>query len=172
MLSPCSCQSPLSTVRVRTYSHCDLVRGFSCFRPGLVRAHCWLSESTHIVAVILSEASHAATLILSEPTVSCQSSHIYLPWSLSGLMVDYQNLDMCFTDCHSNCDFRTIYVWNEISQFSINCIPIIKHQTNIYCINEQLHVLIVNYRVWIPPYASRYFPIPTIECVNPVHMYS
>jgi hypothetical protein len=48
-------------------------------------------------------------------------------------MVEYQNLDMCFTDCHCNRDFRTIYAWNEISQFSINCIPIINHQS-IYTI--------------------------------------
>jgi hypothetical protein len=172
MLSPWSCQGPPSVVRVRTYSRRDLVRGFSCYRPGLVRAHRQLSESARLVTVILSEASHAIALILSEPTVSCQSPHVYSPWSLSGLTVDYQNLDMCFTDCHSNRDFRTIYAWNEISQFSINCIPIINHQSNIYYIHEQLHVLIVDYRLRIPPCGSRCFPISTIDCVYPVHMYS
>jgi uncharacterized membrane protein YiaA len=75
MLSPWSCQSPLSAVRVRTYSRRDLVRGFSCYRPGLVRAHCQLSESARLVAVILSEAFHAIALIVSEPTISCQSPH-------------------------------------------------------------------------------------------------
>ena len=96
MLSPWSCQSPLAAVRVRTYSRRDLVRGFSCYRPGLVRAHRQLSESACIVAVILSEAPHAIVL------------------TLSGLTVDYQSLYMYFTDCHSNHDFRNIYVWNEI----------------------------------------------------------
>jgi len=172
MLSPWSCQSLPSVVRVRTYSCRDLVRGFSCYRPGLVRAHRRLSESACIVAVILSEASHAIALIFSKPTVSCQSLHIYQQWSLSGLTVDYQSLDMCFTDCHSNRDFRTIYTWNEISQFSINCIPIMNHQSNIYYIHEQLHVLIVDYRLRIPPCGSRCFPISTIDCVDPVHMYS
>jgi len=172
MLSPWSCHSLPSVVRVRTYSRRDLVRGFSCYRPGLVRAHRQLSESAHIVAVILSEASHAIALILSEPTVSCHSPHVHLPLSMSGLMVDYQNLDMCFTNCHSNCDFRTIYAWNEISQFSINCIPIINHQSNIYYIHEQLHVLIVDYRLRIPQCGSRRFPISTIDCIDPVHMYS
>jgi hypothetical protein len=58
----------------------DSVRGSTCCRPGLVRAHCQLSESTCIVTVILSQVSHAVTLALSEPTVSCQSPDIYLPW--------------------------------------------------------------------------------------------
>jgi len=172
MLSPLSCHSPLWLVRVGTYSCHDLVSGFSCYRPGLVRAHCQLSESTHIVAVIWSEASHGISLILSGPTVSCRSPHGYSPSSLSGLMVDYQNLDMCFTDCHSNHDFRTIYAWNDISQFSINCIPIINHQTNIYYIHEQLQLLIVDYRLRIQPCGRRWFPISTIDCVDPVHIYS
>jgi hypothetical protein len=172
MLSPWSCQSPPSVVWVRTYSRRHLVRGFSCYLPGVVRAHRQLSESAHLVAMILSEASHAIALILWEPTISCQSPHVYSPWSLSGLTVDYQNLDMCFTDCHSNHDFRTIYTWNEISQFSINCIPILNHQSNIYYIHDQLHILIVDYRVRIPLCGSRCFPISTIDCVDPVHMYS
>ena len=79
MLSPWTCQSLPSVVRVRTYSPHYLVRGFSCYRPGLVRVHHQLSESARIVAVILSEASHAIPLILSEPTVSCQSLQVYLP---------------------------------------------------------------------------------------------
>jgi len=153
-------------------SHCDLVRGCMCCRPGLVRAHCQLSESARIVAVILSEASHAIAPIFSEPTVSCQIPHIYSPRSLSGLTVDYQNLDMCFIDCHSNRNFRTIYPWNGISQFSINCIAIINHQSNIYYIHEQLHILIVGYHLRIPPCGSRCFPILTIDCVDSVHMYS
>jgi hypothetical protein len=172
MLSPWSCQSLPSVVRVRTYSRRDFVRGVSCYRPGLVRAHRQLSESARLVAVIVSEASHAIALILSEPTVGCQSPHVFSLSSLSGLTVDYQIRDMCFTDCHSNRDFRTIYVWNEIRQFSINCIPIINHQSNIYYIHEHLHVLIVDYHLRIPPCGSRCLPIPTIDCVDPVHMYS
>jgi len=78
MLSPLSCQRPLSAVRVRTYSRCDLVRGFSSYRPGLGRANHQLSESAHIVAVVISEVSHAISLVLSEPTVSCQSPHVLL----------------------------------------------------------------------------------------------
>jgi hypothetical protein len=54
----------------------DLVRGFSGYRPGLVRAYRQLSESAHIVAVILSEVSHDIALVLLEPTVSCQSPHV------------------------------------------------------------------------------------------------
>jgi len=76
MLSPSACQSPLLAVRVRTYSHRDLVRGFSRCRPGLARAYGQLSESTRIVAVIFSEVSHAIALVLSEPTVSCHSPHV------------------------------------------------------------------------------------------------
>ena len=76
MLLPWSCQSPLSAVRVRTYSRRDLVRGFSCDHPGLVRAYRELSESARIVAVIVSQVSHAIALVLSEPTVSCQSPHV------------------------------------------------------------------------------------------------
>jgi len=71
MLSLWSGQSLLSAVRVCMYSCRDVVRGFSCYRPGLVRAHCHLSESACIVAVNLSEASHAIALVWSEPTVSC-----------------------------------------------------------------------------------------------------
>jgi hypothetical protein len=70
MLSPWSCQSLPSVVRVRTYSRRDLVRSFSCYRPGLVRAHRQLSESARIVAMILSEVCHAIALVLSEPTIS------------------------------------------------------------------------------------------------------
>jgi hypothetical protein len=81
MLSPWSGQSPLSAVRVRKYSHHDVVRGFSRYHPGLVRAHSQLSESTQIVAVILSEASHAIALVLSEPTGSCQRLLMLSPWS-------------------------------------------------------------------------------------------
>ena len=65
MLSPWSCQSSPSVVRVRTYSRCDLVRGFSCYPPDLVRAHRQLSESAGILAMIfvrthsqLSESRH------------------------------------------------------------------------------------------------------------------
>jgi hypothetical protein len=76
MLSPWSYQSPLSAFRVRTYSRRDHVRGFSCYRPGLIRAYRQLSESARIVAVMLSEVSHAIALVLSEPTVSCQSPHV------------------------------------------------------------------------------------------------
>jgi hypothetical protein len=76
MLLPWSCQSLPSVVRVRTYSRCDLIKSFSCYRPGLVRAHHQLSESARIVAMILSEVSHAIALVFSDPTVSCQSPHI------------------------------------------------------------------------------------------------
>ena len=86
--------------------------------------------------------------------------------------MEYQHLDMYFPDCHSNLDFRTIYAWNEISEFSIICIPIINHQSDIYYIHEQLHVLIVDYGLWIPPYGSRCFPISTIDRVDSVHIYS
>jgi len=75
MLSPWSRQSPLSAFRVRTHSRRDLFSGFSCYRPGLVRAHSQLSESARMVAVILSELSQAITVVLSEPTVSCESPH-------------------------------------------------------------------------------------------------
>ena len=143
MLSPWSCQCPLSVARVCIYTRSDPVRGFS-----------------------------RITLIMSEPTVSCRSPHVYSPWSLSGLTVDYQNLVMCFTHCHYNHDFRTIYTWNSISQFSLNCIPIINHQSIIYYILEQLHVLIVNYRLRIPHCFNICFPISTIDSVDPVHMYS
>jgi len=172
MLSPWSCQSPLTAVRVCRCSRHDLVTGVSCYRHGRVSAHRQLSESACIVAMILSEASHAIALILSEPTISCQSPHVYLLWPLIGLIVEYRNLDMCFTDCHSNRDFRTIYAWNEISQFSINCIPIIYHQTNICYIHEQLHILIVDYCHRIPLCGIRCFPISTIDCVDAVHKYS
>jgi len=171
MLSPCSGQSPLSVVRVRTYSRHELISVFSCYCPGHVRVHRQLSESARIVTVILPEVSHSIALILPEPTVSSQSPHLYSPWSLSGLMVDYHNLNMCFTDCHSNRDFRTIYMWNEINQFSINCIPMINHQSNIYYIHEQLQILIVDYCLQIPECSSRCFPILTIDCVDPVFMY-
>ena len=120
----------------------------------------------------MSEASHALALILSESTVSCQSPHVSSPSSSSGLPVHYQNVDMFFTNCYSTRDFRTIYGWNEISQFSNNCIPIINRQSNIYYIHKQLHILIVDYRLRIPPCGSRCFPITTIDCVNPVLMYS
>jgi hypothetical protein len=76
MLSPWSCQSPLSAVRVCRYSRRDLVKGFSFYRPGLVTAYRQLSQSARIVVVILSEVSHAIALVLSEPTVSCQSPHV------------------------------------------------------------------------------------------------
>jgi hypothetical protein len=76
MLSPWSCQSPLSVVRVRTYSCCDLARLFSSYHSGHVRAHRQLSESARTVAVILQDFSHAITLVMSEPTVSCQSPHV------------------------------------------------------------------------------------------------
>ena len=56
-------------------SRCDLVRGSTSCSPGLVRAHCELSESACIVAVILSEASCAIPRILSEPSISFQSPH-------------------------------------------------------------------------------------------------
>jgi hypothetical protein len=48
-----------------------LVRGLSCYCPGVDRAHRLSSESACIVAVMLSEASHAVVLVLSEPTISC-----------------------------------------------------------------------------------------------------
>jgi len=143
MLSSWFCKCPPSVVRVRTYSCHDFVRGFSCYRPDLVRDHHQVSEFVCIFT-----------------------------WSLSGLTVEYQNLDMSFTECHSDRDIRTIYLWNEISQFSINCIPIIYHQINIYYIHDQLYVLIVNYRLRIPLYGSRCFPILTIDCIDPVHMQS
>jgi len=76
MLSPWSCQSSLSAVRVRTYRRRDLVRGFSCYWPCLVRTHRELSDSARIVSGVLSEVSHAIALVLSEPTVSCQSPHV------------------------------------------------------------------------------------------------
>jgi hypothetical protein len=93
--------------------------------------------------MILSETSYAIALILSEHTVSCHSPHIYSPWSLSGHTVDFQNGDMCFTNCHTNRDVGTIHAWNDISQISINCITIINDHTNIYYIHEKLHILIV-----------------------------
>ena len=79
MLSPLSCKSPPSVVRVRMYSRRDLVGGFPCYHPGLVRAQRQLSESARIVAEILLEASHAIALISSEPAVSGQSLHVYSP---------------------------------------------------------------------------------------------
>ena len=87
MLSPWSCQTPLSAVRVRTYSHCDLVTGVTCHRPGLVSAHRYLLESACIVPVILSEASHAIALVLSQPTISCQSPRVKLPESCQRLLM-------------------------------------------------------------------------------------
>jgi len=97
MRTPWSCQSPLSAVRDCTYSRPGLDRGFSRSRPGtIVRAHHQLSESAHIVTVIMSEDPHAIIL------------------TLSGLTVNYQSLYMSFTDCYSDHDFRTIYVLNEI----------------------------------------------------------
>jgi len=174
-------------------SCCDFVRGSTLCHTGLVRAHFQLPEFACIVAVILSEASQAIALVLSEPTVSCQSPHVYSPWScwrfpmlspwscwsplsvvwvrtwrphelvrgfqhnrpgfirahcqisesacilavnFVRIEVDYQNQDMCFTDCHSDGEFRTLYVWNEFSLFSINCIPIIHRQTNLYYLHE------------------------------------
>jgi len=82
MLSPWSCQSPLSAVRVHTYSHHDLVRGFSCYRPGPVRAYRQLSESARIVAVILSEVSHTIALISNNP--SFRLKHPGVPDSSDG----------------------------------------------------------------------------------------
>jgi hypothetical protein len=76
MLSPWSWQSQLSAVRVYMYSCRDPVRGLSYYCPGLVRAHCQLSESARIVTMIVSEASHVITLVLSVPTNSCQSPHV------------------------------------------------------------------------------------------------
>jgi len=65
MQSPWSGQSPLSVVKVYTYSRRDLVRDFSHNRLDLVRAHSQVSESTLILAVIfvtthsrLSESGH------------------------------------------------------------------------------------------------------------------
>jgi hypothetical protein len=161
MLAPWCCLSPASVVRVRTYNQRDLIRRFPCYHPRLVSDHHQLSECVRIVDVILSEA-----------TVSCRSLLAYSSWSLWGLFIDYHNLDMCFTDCHSNRDVRTIFVLNKMSQFSINWFPIIHHQTNIYYIHELLHVPIINYRLWIPPCGRRCFPISTIDCVDPGHMYS
>jgi hypothetical protein len=57
-------------------SHHNLVRGSTCCYPGLVTAHSQLSESAHIVTMILSEASHAIAQDWLEPTVSCLSPHI------------------------------------------------------------------------------------------------
>jgi hypothetical protein len=45
MLSPSSYQGPPSFVRVGMYSCSDLVRGFTCCPPGIVRTHRQLSES-------------------------------------------------------------------------------------------------------------------------------
>lgn len=130
-----------------------------------------LLESAHRATVILSEASYAISLISSDPTISSQSPHVYLPCSLSGLMVDFRNLGMCFTDCHSTCSFRNIHTSNEIRQYSLHCIPILNHQTNSYHTHEQLHVLIVDYQFRIPPCGIRCFPISTLGCVDPVHLY-
>jgi hypothetical protein len=172
MLLPWSCQSQSSVIRVCKDICRDLVEGFPRYCPGHGRAHRQLSESAHIVAVVISVASHAVAQIMSWPPINCQSLHIYLLWYLSGLTVEYQNLAMCFTDCYSTHDFRNIDARNEISQFSINCISIINHPTNIYYIHEQLDGLVVDYRLQIPPSGSRGFPISTIDCIDPVHMYS
>ena len=101
IISPWPCQCTVSTVRVCMYSHRDLVKSSSSHRPGHGRAHGQLSESAHTVAVIFSEASHAIALVLAELTFSCRSPQVYSQWSLSGLTVDFQNLDVCFTDCDS-----------------------------------------------------------------------
>jgi hypothetical protein len=45
----------------------------------LFRAHCFVSESAHIVAVIFSQASHAITMVQSEPTFRGQSPHTSSP---------------------------------------------------------------------------------------------
>ena len=201
MLSPLSYQSPSSTVRVRTKSICDLFRGISWYGPRLVRAHRHLSESVgivgcdlirdfagyharqvrshrqlsvsaHIVTLIWSEDSHAVALMLAAPTVLCQSLLVYSSSTLSCLTVHYQNIDISFTDRHVHWDFRTIYGWNEHSLISINCTLIISHRTNKYYIHGLLHVLIVHYRLGIQPCGSRWFPILTIDCVNPVHIYN
>jgi hypothetical protein len=140
MLSPWSCQSPQSVVRLRTYSHQDLVKGFWWYRTGHVRAQPQLWESAQIVPVILSEEPQTIPLMLSEHTVSCRGTRVYLPWFFSGLMVDYQNQDMCFPDCHSNCDFGTIYPWDEISQFSINCILIYSLYMSSYTCSSSITV--------------------------------
>jgi len=79
MLSPRSCQSPQSVVRVCTYSGCDVVSAFSCDQPGHGKAHCLLSESTRMVATILWEDSHDIAQVLSEPTGKCQSAQVYWP---------------------------------------------------------------------------------------------
>jgi uncharacterized membrane protein YiaA len=76
MLYRSSCESQPSGVRVRTYSRRRHISGVSCYLPGLVEAHSQLSESTHIVAVILSAASHAIAQVWSEPIFSCQSPHV------------------------------------------------------------------------------------------------
>jgi len=77
MLAAWSCRSPLSVVRVHTYCCCDLVSGFTCYCPGMVRAYCQLSESARIVAVILSEVYDAIAMVMSVPTVSCKSLYLY-----------------------------------------------------------------------------------------------
>jgi hypothetical protein len=66
-----STQSPLSGVRVYTYSHRDLVQGFSRNCPDPVTAHCQVPESTHILAAIcvttysrLSESGHVVHRLL------------------------------------------------------------------------------------------------------------
>jgi len=53
-----------------------LVRGSACCFPGLVEAHCQLSETSPIADLILSEASHTMALVWSELTVDCQSLQV------------------------------------------------------------------------------------------------
>jgi len=76
-----------SELTVGCQSSChDLVRSFSWYHPGLVRAHCQLSEYTHRVAVILSEADHAIALVMSEPTISSLSPQELLHESCQRLL--------------------------------------------------------------------------------------
>jgi len=172
MLSPSPCQSPPSAIRVCMYCHCVLVKGFSCYCSGHVRANCQLSESACIVAAIGSEASHCFAWVLPTPTIRNQTPYIWVWWFSLGPTINYQNLHWCVTDCHSNRDITTLYAWNECSQCSINCIPILNHQTNIYYVYKQLQILIFNYSLPMPPGGSWCCPILTFDCVKSVHMYT
>ena len=87
MLSNWLCQLLLSTGRIHTYSQPDPVWRFLHYGRCLVRPPHQLSESTHIVAVILAEISDAIDLVLSESTVSCQRLHEKSPCSWQRLFI-------------------------------------------------------------------------------------
>jgi len=155
--------------RVYTYCHHKLVWGILCYCAGLVEVYCHLPESARIVTMICSEASYTFNLVLPFLNIRCPSVHIYSSWTLSRVMVNYQFLVLCITNCHSNCNFRSTYALNECRYYSINFIPILNHQANIYIIHELLHILMVGCQLRIPTCGSRCLSISTIHCVDSFH---